>query len=55
MEGVMHCTGCGMWIMATFLECPACKKSNMKGNSDAESNQQGETMLSARETGKGER
>lgn len=54
VEGVDHCTGCGMWIMTVWLKCPACKKPIMKGDSNAESNQQGGIMLGAKETEKGE-
>jgi hypothetical protein len=54
MEGVDHCTGCGMWIMLVWLECPACKKPIAKGDSDAESNQMGGTMLGIKEMEKGE-
>lgn len=45
VEGVSHCTGCGMWVMTMWLECPACKKPITKGNSDAELNQLGGIML----------
>ena len=54
MESVDHCTGCGMWIMLVWLECPACKKPITKGDSDAVSNQMGGNMLGAKETEKGE-
>jgi hypothetical protein len=54
VEGIDHCTGCGMWIMTVWLECPACKKPIMKGDSNAESNQREETMLGVRDKGKGE-
>jgi hypothetical protein len=54
VEGVDHCTGCGMWIMTIWLECPACKKPIAKGDSDAESNQMEGIMLGAGRTGKGE-
>jgi len=54
VEDVDHCTGCGMWIMTSWLECPACKKPIAKGDSDAESNQMGGIMLGVKETEKGE-
>lgn len=39
--------------MLAWLECPACKKPIMKGDSDAESNLRRETMLGVGEKEKG--
>jgi len=55
MEGVVHCLGCGKWLMATMLSCNTCKTiQTTKGNSDAESNQREETMVKVAVKEKGE-
>jgi hypothetical protein len=54
MEGIIRCTGCGQWLMASFINCQICNtKTTTKGNSNAESNHMGGIMLGARETEKG--